>query len=184
MKYRKLLAHLLFFSATLLLSSCNSANLPVYGTVKNFSLTDSFTSTFNSDSMGGKVWISASFFTRCPGPCLMLLGQMKQLVDRFPALEAVAVTSDATYDTTDVLKAYQFSKNLTPPRWHLLTGDESAVAAVTSQSFLLGLGDNPETHSLRIVLIDRNLQIRGSFDSRDETALKSLREGIKQLLDE
>ncbi|MDD2943884.1 MAG: SCO family protein, partial [bacterium] len=178
MNHWKHIARLTFLSAVLLLTSCNRANLPVFGTVKRFSLTNSFSETFKSTSMQGKVWLSASFFTRCPGPCLLLLGRMKELVDNFPGLEAVAVTSDSTYDTAEVLKAYQFSKNLIPPRWHLLTGDKPAVDTVIESSFQLGLGEDAETHSLRIVLIDRNMQIRGSFDSRDEVALSNLRKGV------
>ena len=62
-----------------------SQPLPVIGAVNDFTLTNQFAAAVTLADLRGRVWIGDIIFTRCPGPCLKMTRQLKELQDALPS---------------------------------------------------------------------------------------------------
>jgi protein SCO1/2 len=106
----------------------------------------------------------------------------------------LSISVDPVRDTPEVMRAYSEPFAVDPASWRFLTGDEAAIRQVVVEGFMLGVevmeaaaqdsaahaagtahsegdghtgghGDYKVSHSGRFVLIDRDWQIRGYYDS-------------------
>src|SRR5947208_3167018 len=83
--------------------------LPVLGPIADFTLTNQNSQAVSLNDLRGKVWVADVIFTRCPGPCLKMSREMKDLQEAIsPSSQAklVTVTTDPAYDTPTILKTY------------------------------------------------------------------------------
>lgn len=153
-----------------------SSNLPVLGTIAEFTLTNQNGKAVTAADLRGKIWLADIIFTRCAGPCLRMSQQMKQLQTKLPAdTLLVSLTTDPEFDTPEVLKAYGARFDADPERWQFLTGTKEQIAALASDSLkLTGIEKKPEErqdpadlfiHSTIFVLVDRHLRLRGVFET-------------------
>src|SRR5262249_30879780 len=80
-------------TSALLLAGCAShRNLPVYGSVPDFTLTDQKGDNFASaQSLRGKVWVADFFFTNCPGPCPRMSSQMHDVQTKLDGADRFAL---------------------------------------------------------------------------------------------
>lgn len=150
------------------------SELPVYGDVPAFALTESSGRTLSRDDLLGKPWIADFIFTRCSGTCPVMTSSMSGLHEAFAEardlneLRFVSFTVDPEWDTPEVLRSYAEGIAADPARWHFLTGDRAVIYALSQQGFHLGAGDDVATseimHSTRFVLVDRAGRIRGYYD--------------------
>jgi len=150
------------------------SELPVYGEVPAFSLTESSGRALSRDDLLGKPWIADFIFTRCSGTCPVMTSSMSGLHEAFAEardlneLRFVSFTVDPEWDTPEVLRSYAEGIAADPARWHFLTGDRDAIYALSQQGFHLGADDDVATseimHSTRFVLVDRAGRIRGYYD--------------------
>ncbi len=152
--------------------------------VPAFQLTNHLGEAFGSDDLRGKPWIANFIFTRCKLTCPAQTQRMLDIQDRLESaandghIQFVSITVDPDYDTVSVLKTYADSHK-TGENWWFLTGAKEAVRALSVDGFELGVGetanaDAPLFHSPKFVLVDRDLTVRGYFDSGDETAVTGL----------
>src|SRR5579872_5915264 len=71
--------------------------LPDYGLVAGFTLTNQDGIGVGLNDLRGKVWVADIIFTRCPGPCLKMTRQMKDLQAALPQrsqAKLVTLTTD------------------------------------------------------------------------------------------
>lgn len=151
-----------------------ASDIPVYGEVPAFSLTESSGRTLSRDDLLGRPWIADFIFTRCSGTCPVMTSSMSGLHEAFAEardvneLRFVSFTVDPEWDTPEVLRSYAEGVAADPERWLFLTGDRDAIYALSQQGFHLGAGDDVATseimHSTRFVLVDRAGRIRGYYD--------------------
>jgi protein SCO1 len=126
----------------------------------------------------GKVWIADIIFTRCPGPCLRMTRQMKELQDALPSggsARLVSLTTDADYDTPEVLKTYASKNGADASRWMFLTGTKKQVNNLAVDSLKLSAVEKkpeervtPEdlwVHSTIFVVIDKHAQLRAIYQT-------------------
>jgi protein SCO1 len=155
--------------------------LAVYGEVADFALTNQNGGAVSLANLRGRVWLADIIFTRCPGPCLRMTRQMKELQDTLPATSParlVSLTTDADFDTPPVLKAYAERFRADPSRWMFLTGTKQAIASLAIDSLkLTAIEKKPEervspqdlfVHSTIFVLVDKAGQLRGVFETTGE----------------
>ena len=165
-----------------------SKPLPVLGSLPEFSLTDQNNQSLTLASLRGNVLLADVIFTRCAGQCPVMSAHMQAIQDGLPAelpVKLVTLTTDATFDTPEVLKKYAARYGARDGRWIFLTGSKAALRHATVDGLKLGVMDKPPgdrdnaddlfIHSQKLVLIDQNGQIRGYYDG--ETA-----EGATQAL--
>jgi protein SCO1 len=148
-----------------------------------FTLVDQNEHPFGTDQLRGKVWIADVFFTSCPDICPVQTSQMANLQRHLPHdIWMVSVSVDPEVDTPERMRDYASRYHADLSRWSFLTGERDAVIGATTTSLRLGMGDRSagETgysigHSSRFLLIDRNLKLRGIYETNGDgmTALES-----------
>ncbi len=164
----------------LLLASCGGPSLPVLYDVPSFALTNERGEVFSSESLKGQVWVANFIFTNCPGPCLRMSTQMKKLQDETSA-RLVSFTVDPKRDTPAVLAQYARRYRAIASRWSFLTGPVEQLNYLSRTVFKIGDIEADFTHSTRMILVDRQMRIRGFYDSADAEDLAKLLAGISSL---
>ena len=163
--------------------------LPDYGLLQEFSLTDQHRRPVRLTDLRGTVWVADFVFTRCAGQCPMMTARMAELQRRFertPQLRLVSITVDPAHDTPEALAAYANHAGA-GERWQFLTGEADAVIALARDGFHLGVSQDgtvqePITHSVRLVLVDRHGRLRGYYDADEAEAMRHLERDIRRLL--
>ncbi len=180
--------------------------LPVLGGVPDFSFVDQSGQAYGSADLAGKVWVASFIYTSCPGPCPRLVAKVKTLQRRFsgnPDFALVSFSVDPQTDTVETLGRYADTHAIDPAVWKLLTGPTDAVLHTIRSGFFMAVArteevldkldskaakaavdpdQGPISHSVRLVLVDRDGKIRGFFDSNDESDLSRLGTGVETLL--
>jgi protein SCO1/2 len=173
--------------------------LPVLAPVADFSLTNQNNTAVSLADLRGKVWVADIIFTRCPGPCLRMTRQMKELQDELPrdnSTRLVSLTTDADNDTPEVLKAYATKYGADAGRWMFLTGSKKQINNLAVDSLKLSAVEKkpeervtPEdlwVHSTIFVVIDKHAQLRAIFQTGGDDVSwpaekKKLLAAVKQL---
>lgn len=167
--------------------ACRRASeLPSLGDVGSFNLTDQAKRPVSAETLRGKVWAAAFFFTRCPTICPRITRRMRDLqvaaqAEQVP-LELVSFSVDPENDTPEVLDAYakQYSADLAS--WRFLTGDLEVVRKTSEQGFKLALDGKPTPgadhlglfHGSHLVLVDGTGQIRGYYRTSEDAQMAQL----------
>jgi protein SCO1 len=177
-------------------TSPDSSGLPSLFPAPKFSLTNQDEQPFTSDTLAGKPYIAAFMFTNCTTACPMMAGRMVSLQKIAPpGVRFVSFTVDPERDTPAVLKTYLTKFNADPNRWTYLTGPVPAMQAVET-GFHVRLPKPPPDsipndatdpmlslpHSDRFMLVDAKGNVRGIYDSKDETAMQKLTSDALRLL--
>ncbi|HEX9101773.1 MAG TPA: SCO family protein [Polyangia bacterium] len=163
--------------------------LPRWGEVPAFALTDAAGQPFGTQQLDGKVWIADFIFTTCPSVCPRMTGDMSRLqtwlVDR--ALDGrvllVSISVDPGRDTPAKLRAYAEQFHARPGTWTFATGSQQAIEDAVVRGFKIAVSrekDDSEdgfaiVHGTKFVLVDGKRQIRGYYDSSDGAAMAKLR---------
>ena len=155
--------------------------LPVIGPVAGFTLTNQNGSVVSLTDLRGRVWVADIIFTRCPGPCVKMTRQMKELQEALPPTsqaKLVTLTTDADFDTPPVLKAYAERFQADTNRWTFLTGTKQDIAKLAIDSLkLTAIEKKPEerespqdlfVHSTLFVIADKQARLRGVFETTGE----------------
>ena len=85
------------------------SELPVLGTVGDFTLTDQYGQPFSDADMRGKLSVVEFFFTSCRGPCPIMNGYYAELYrayDGADEIQFVSITVDPAVDTVAKLAEY------------------------------------------------------------------------------
>jgi protein SCO1/2 len=156
-------------------------SLPVYGQVADFSLTSQNNAAVSLADLRGHVWIADIIFTRCPGPCLRMTRQMKELQDALPKdaqTKLISLTTDPDYDTPAILKTYADRAGADMTRWTFLTGTKIQIGDLATGSLKLSAvekkpderasPDDLWVHSTIFVIVDKHAQLRGVFQTGGE----------------
>jgi cytochrome oxidase Cu insertion factor (SCO1/SenC/PrrC family) len=165
--------------------------LPEHGTVPAFSLTDHHGQPLTRERLDGSVWVADFIFTRCAGQCPLLTERMAQLQRQLGGerdLRLVSFSVDPGHDTPEVLAAHA-RRTGAGPGWWWVTGAPEAIRALIQEGFRLGIREEgteeePITHSVRLVLVDRQGRIRGYYDALEAEAVARLADDARQLLRE
>jgi cytochrome oxidase Cu insertion factor (SCO1/SenC/PrrC family) len=129
-------------------SHSSSGDLPVYGSVPDFTLIDQLGRSVRRIDLKGKVWIAGFIFTDCPDECPLMSTEMSRLQsDLANVLDVllVAISVSPEQDTPAVLREYARQFNADPNRWFFLTGDKRVIYHLAREGFRLGIIDPRES---------------------------------------
>jgi protein SCO1/2 len=157
-----------------------------FGSVPEFSLTERSGNQIGLKHLRGTIWIADFIYTSCQDTCPLQTAEMVRLQEDFASQKGIKLLSfsvDPEKDTPEVLTQYADRYNADADRWLFLTGEREEIKSLVQNGFRLSaVTASPDNgvilHSPRFVLIDRDLQIRGYYDSRDHEALQQLRKDI------
>jgi protein SCO1/2 len=161
-----------------------TASPAVLGGLPAFTLTDQRGQPFGSRELAGKVWVADFIFTSCQAACPLLSERMAEVGKRArhlgPDFHLVSISVDPERDTPERLAAYAARYGANPIAWSFLTGPEQAIQATVVDGFKVGAGKERAGgaaadgggpgfweifHGEKLVLVDRQLRIRGYFDA-------------------
>jgi protein SCO1/2 len=160
-------------------------DLDILGKVKDFQLINSNELPFSLKNLKGKVWVADFFFTSCGSICPMMSAHMNRLYQIFKAykdVQLVSFTVNPENDSPTVLKKYAQKFNADTSRWVFLTGSREEITNVVVNSFKIGDIKEPIFHSSYFVLIDRQGEIRGYYDSTNPKNIDKIIKDIKKIL--
>lgn len=136
-------------------------------------------------SLRGKVWAASFFFASCPGFCK----QMNQAIAELQAelgvegVTFVSVTVDPKNDTPERLRSYysKLGAKGDPGTWLFLTGEPDDLRDLGEGVFKVPFS---QEHNDRLMLVDKQGRIRGSFETRVATSLDAFKKKARELLAE
>lgn len=170
-----------------------TASPMILGRLPAFTLTDQRGQSFGSRELAGKIWVADFIFTSCQGVCPLLSERMAEIGKRArhlgPDFHLVSISVDPERDTPARLAEYGARYGANAIAWSFLTGPEQAIQATVVDGFKVGAGKERGPgaaadggpgfweifHGENLVLVDRQLRIRGYFPATAE--------GIDKLMD-
>jgi len=157
--------------------------LPVLGSAPIFQFTDARGLPFHSAELEGAFWVADFFFTSCRGPCPILSSNMAELQEAFEGqnVRLVSITVDPETDTPERLAQYGEQYGADFDRWHFLTGAMEDIHAAAN-GFMVAAHENPDLHTTRFILVDREGQIRGFYHGVEDESVAELHEALAQLV--
>jgi len=164
-----------------------------YGSVPQFSLIERSGKTTTLADLRGTIWIADFIYTTCQDTCPMQTAEMAQLQEHWKdraGLKLVSFSVDPEKDTAEVLSRYANRYKADSQRWLFLTGAREEIGRLVQEGFRLsavalsseGKKDSVIMHSPRFVLIDKQAEIRGYYDSRDPQAIQRLKKDATSLM--
>ena len=160
---------------------------PLLGTLPAFTLTDQRGQPFGTRDLAGRVWVADFIFTSCEAACPLMSQRMAEVGRRArklgPDFHLVSISVDPDRDTPAKLATYAARYGANPLAWSFLTGPAQAIQAAAVDGFKVGVGKQREGdfwqifHGENLVLVDRQLHIRGYFPATAE-GLDQLMEAI------
>jgi protein SCO1 len=165
----------------------------VLGTLPAFTLTDQRGQPFGTRDVAGKVWVANFIFTACQQACPLLSERMAEVGRRArhlgPDFHLVSISVDPERDSPAKLAEYGARYGANPIAWSFLTGPLDAIQAAVVDGFKVGAGKErvesadggPDFweifHGENLVLVDRQLRIRGYFPATPD-GMNKLMEAI------
>lgn len=161
-------------------------SLPKLTQVPSFSLVNQEGKPFTDQDLKGTVWAAAFVFTRCPTICPRIMKRLSEMQSTAKAkninMKLVCFSVDPEFDTPKVLKAFGEKYGADFSRWYLLTGDSTTIQNTVVGGFKVALEGNIDqnkdhlgiTHGSHLVLVDKDLWVRGYYRSSDEPKTREL----------
>ncbi len=165
----------------------SDGEIPVMSEVRSFQLTDQSGESFTEANLEGKITVVDFFFTQCTGLCPRLSKEMTLLQKRFARLEdfqLVSVSVDPKNDTSENIAEFIQLHGIDTRNWNLLTGDDAVVRQLMVEDLKLPMVEDPRLHADRLVLLDRNLKMRGSYSLSNPSATERLPRDVRRLVKE
>ena len=161
-------------------------NIGIIGQVPSFSLTNFDGSVITEKQLDNKISIVSFIFTQCEGACPIMSENMSILQERFASsndIQFLSITTDPDYDTLEVLNEYS-SNYSNKNNWYFLRGNIIDVIELSEKGFFLSAALLPVGHSTRLVLVDKQLNIRKYYEGTIESNIFELQSDIVTLLNQ
>lgn len=164
-----------------------------YGLVPEFSLVERSGKATTLADLRGSIWIADFIYTTCADTCPLQTAEMARLQEEWkdkPGVKLVSFSVDPEKDTTEVLSSYAERYKADAQHWLFLTGAKEEIGRLVQEGFRLsavalsadGNVGSVIMHSPRFVLIDKQAEIRGYYDSRDPAAIDRLKKDAATLM--
>jgi len=160
--------------------------------IQSFGLINQDAKSFSDADVNNKIYVADFFFTSCLSVCPKMTNNLKLVQDAFKSddnVEIISLTVDPETDTAQRLKWYADYFNINTNKWNFLTGDKNEIYKLARESFYVSAGNvdggaNDFIHSDKLVLIDKEKQIRGYYTGTEKNDVEKLIHDIKKLENE
>ena len=169
---------------------------PILLDLPAFEFTNQDGKVFGSEQLRGKVWIANFIFTRCVLSCPVQTSHMAKLQQHLAQsagwhdIALVSFSVDPEFDTPEVLTEYGTQYGADFAHWRFLTGHRSLIWDLSKNGFKLPVEERPMEvglplfHAPHLVLVDRQLRIRGFFNGMTEEEFEQISDDVERILKE
>lgn len=201
-------ARIVLLAAALLPLACGgpagtAEDLPVLWDAPDFALTDQEGDTLRSEDLRGQAWVVHPFFINCRDVCPATTSRMAAVRDSLAAdgslgvgARLVSITVDPARDSTAALRRWAEENGGSPPdRWAFLGGSAPGeVRRLVQEGFRLAAmmpddsaaggaaGEYQVVHASRVVLVDGEGRIRGTYEILRPADFSGLVEDVRRLI--
>jgi protein SCO1/2 len=154
---------------------------PAVRPLADFTFTDRSGQPVNLADLAGQAWVASFFFASCDGFCLDMNQTIARLAGEFgpKGVKFVSLTVDPDRDTPERLASYADALGADRQDWLFLTGEFSDLRDLGEGVFHVTV-DKAE-HSDRLILVDRGLEVRGTYRYREKADLAALKKELARL---
>lgn len=160
--------------------------------IRDFNLLDQDSNAVGIDDIKGKIVVANFFYATCPNICPKMNKEMNWVAHKFsnnPDILFVSHTVNPESDTVSVMREYAAKYNYPIDKWKFLTGAKNEIYDLAENYYkaVAVKADGPDDfiHTTTVVLLDKDAQIRGFFESIDNPLFhRELKGAIQALIKE
>lgn len=160
----------------------------VFHQVKDITLTNQLGEqvSINKD-LSDKIVVVNFFFTTCGTVCPRLTNNLTVLQKAFKkndtTIHLVSITVDPEADSVSALRAYSEQYNADHDHWWFLTGDRADIYNYARNELRVVMGEGGQgvedfIHTQKLVLLDKDRNIRGYYDGLEPDELSRCADDI------
>lgn len=161
----------------------------IYHRVPDFTFVNQDSQWVTNATFADQAYVVDFFFTSCPTICPKVKKQMLRLYDRYAEEDQLRFLShsiDVKRDTVGRLKSYADGLGIETEKWHLVTGDKTAIYDIADDYFSTAIED-PDApggfdHSGLLILVDPQRRVRAFCDGTNEEEVNQFMTYIDRLL--
>jgi protein SCO1/2 len=162
----------------------------VYHTVKDFTFTNQMGRQVSLHDVPQKMVLVNFFFTSCPSICPKMMANLEKLQKAYiksdSLLQLMSLTVDPERDSSETLRQYGLKRNINPDNWWLLTGSKEDIYDLARHEFFVSVtegdgGPDDFIHTEKLILLDKDRQIRGYYDGTDSNVVRQIANDIAVL---
>lgn len=161
----------------------------IWHKIPDFSFLDENGEIVTEAYIDGNIVVVDFFFATCPSICIPMSTNLSKIQNHFKNASNVKILSHTVnpeHDTPQVLKAYAKSYDADATKWKFVTGDKKALYKQARVGYYITVldgdgGENDFIHSEKLVLIDKNRNIRGFYRGTVEEDISVLISDIETL---
>ncbi len=179
----------------------NERPLPILGpksldgkqsyTIPDFNFLNQDSVHVDNSTFENGIYIVDFFFTHCPSICPKVIQQMIRIQDEFkdePLFKMASYTMDPKRDTPKRLTEYTKKLSIETEQWEFLTGNQDSLFILADAYWIAAFKDDQAPggfdHSGKIILVDKNRNIRSFCDGTEPETVTRFINDIKNLLNE
>ncbi len=164
----------------------------VFQKIPDFKLTSQLNRSVSQKDLNGSVYVANFFFASCRDVCKKMTTQLTRVQAAFPnnpEVKLVSYTVDPERDTVATLQQYANMYGANAKQWYFLTGPKADIYNLAQEGYKLSAMQAPSItpdfiHSEKLILVDKDKQVRGIYDGTSTEEVDRLIVEIKVLLQE
>ncbi len=169
----------------------------VWHEIPDFHLTDHLGNVLSGNDLRGRIWVVNTFFTRCPNICPGLTRNIRKMQVSFEnpkrkrfgdtsIVYFISLSVDPERDSVAALIKWADRFHVNSDTWRLLTGPKKDIYNLLLNDFHLSAQDGEGIdsnfiHTEKVMLIDRNMIVRGYYNGLDSASMAQLGMDIGRL---
>lgn len=160
-------------------------------TIPDFKFVNQDSQYVTNETFENKAYVVDFFFINCPTICPKVTKQMLRLHNHYmdeDRLLLMAHSIDPKRDSVARLAHYAKNLGVNSEKWHFVTGEKDELYEIADDYFSVAIEDEDApggfNHSGRLILIDKDRQVRAFCDGTDSVSVSRFIGDINLLLNE
>ncbi|MES2618988.1 MAG: SCO family protein [Bacteroidota bacterium] len=160
----------------------------IYHTIDNFKLQNQNGDSVTLKNFEGKLLLVNFFFAKCETVCpamnRFIAQHIYQEFEKDSAIRFISFSVDPENDSPKALLQYAKDYRANYPQWQFLTGSKNKIYNLAMESFKIPGSEDAHQglfHSNKIVLVDKELRVRGVFETGGQNDKSQIIDAVRAL---
>ena len=160
-------------------------DLPKLYKLPNFTFLMFDDTSYTEKDMEDNISVVNFFYTSCPAICPTMMSQMNLLYEQIDneKVKFVSFNVDPMVDSKDRIKEFSDQLGISgKDRWDLVMTSSDEIASLCEKGFKFNADNLPYDHPMKLILVDKDLMIRGYYDYQDTIQMNKIIDDIGQII--